>query len=151
MYEKLAGMTGTAETEASEFSEIYNLGVMVIPTNKECIRKDLNDVVYKTRREKFNAVIRHIEEANKTGQPVLVGTASVEASEVLSRMMKRANITHNVLNAKFHEQEAEIVARAGQRGAVTIATNMAGRVLTLNLVKECLILADFSFLALRAS
>ncbi len=127
MYEKLAGMTGTAETEASEFSEIYNLGVMVIPTNKECIRKDLNDVVYKTRREKFNAVIRHIEEANKTGQPVLVGTASVEASEVLSRMMKRANITHNVLNAKFHEQEAEIVARAGQRGAVTIATNMAGR------------------------
>ena len=127
MYEKLAGLTGTAETEASEFSEIYNLGVMVIPTNKECIRKDLNDVVYKTRREKFNAVIRHIEEANKTGQPVLVGTASVEASEVLSRMMKRANITHNVLNAKFHEQEAEIVARAGQRGAVTIATNMAGR------------------------
>jgi preprotein translocase subunit SecA len=116
MYEKLSGMTGTAETEASEFNEIYGLKVMVIPTNKPNIRVDIHDVVYKTRREKFNAVVREIEEANKQGQPVLVGTASVEASEVLS-----------VLNAKFHEQEAEIVANAGQKGSVTIATNMAGR------------------------
>lgn len=127
MYEKLSGMTGTAETEASEFNEIYGLKVMVIPTNKPNIRIDIHDVVYKTRREKFNAVIKEIEEANKKGQPVLVGTASVEASEVLSRMLKRSNITHSVLNAKFHEQEAEIVANAGQKGSVTIATNMAGR------------------------
>ena len=127
MYEKIAGMTGTAETEAAEFSEIYGLSVMIIPTNKACIRVDRNDVIYKTRREKFNAVLREVEEANKKGQPVLVGTASVEASEVLSRMFKRSNITHSVLNAKFHEQEAEIVARAGQKGSVTIATNMAGR------------------------
>lgn len=127
MYEKLAGMTGTAETEASEFSEIYGLSVMVIPTHKPNIRNDFNDVVFKTRREKFNAVINQIETANKEGQPVLVGTASVEASEVLSRMLKRSNIRHSVLNAKFHEQEAEIVANAGQKGAVTIATNMAGR------------------------
>ncbi|MDP4776786.1 MAG: preprotein translocase subunit SecA, partial [Opitutales bacterium] len=127
MYEKLSGMTGTAETEASEFNEIYGLKVMVIPTNKPNIRVDIHDVVYKTRREKFNAVVREIEEANKQGQPVLVGTASVEASEVLSRMLKRSNITHSVLNAKFHEQEAEIVANAGQKGSVTIATNMAGR------------------------
>lgn len=127
MYDKLSGMTGTAETEASEFHEIYGLSVMVIPTNKPCLRKDLNDVVFKTRREKFNAVVREIEAAHKKGQPVLVGTASVEASEVLSRFLKRANIVHSVLNAKFHEQEAEIVSRAGQKGAVTIATNMAGR------------------------
>ncbi len=127
MYDKLAGMTGTAETEASEFSEIYGLSVMVIPTHKPCIREDLNDVVFKTRREKFNAVVGEIETAHKKGQPVLVGTASVEASEVLSRMLKRADIVHSVLNAKFHQQEAEIVANAGQKGAVTIATNMAGR------------------------
>jgi preprotein translocase subunit SecA len=127
MYDKLSGMTGTAETEASEFNEIYGLSVMVIPTNKPNIRKDLNDVVFKTRREKFNAVQKEVEEANKRGQPVLVGTASVEASEVLSRFLKRANIVHSVLNAKFHEQEAEIVSRAGQKSAVTIATNMAGR------------------------
>jgi len=127
MYEKLSGMTGTAETEASEFSEIYGLSVMVIPTHKPNIRKDLNDVVFKTRREKFNAVVKEIEAANKEGQPVLVGTASVEASELLSRMLKRSNIVHSVLNAKFHEQEAEIVANAGRKGAVTIATNMAGR------------------------
>jgi preprotein translocase subunit SecA len=127
MYEKLSGMTGTAETEASEFNEIYGLSVMVIPTNKPNIRHDYNDVVFKTRREKFNAVIKEIEEAHKKGQPVLVGTASVEASELLARMLKRSNITHSVLNAKFHEKEAEIVARAGQKGAVTIATNMAGR------------------------
>jgi len=127
MYEKLAGMTGTAETEAAEFSDIYKLSVQVIPTNKPCIRIDNNDSIFKTRRDKFNAVVREIEEANKRGQPVLVGTVSVESSEVLSRMLKRAGIIHTVLNAKFHEQESEIVSRAGQRGAVTIATNMAGR------------------------
>lgn len=127
LYEKLSGMTGTAETEASEFSEIYGLSVMVIPTNRPNIRKDLNDVVFKTRREKYNAVVKEIEAAHKAGQPVLVGTASVEASEVLSRMLKRSNIVHSVLNAKFHEKEAEIVAKAGHKGAVTIATNMAGR------------------------
>ncbi|MDF9833595.1 preprotein translocase subunit SecA [Ereboglobus sp. PH5-5] len=127
MYEKLAGMTGTAETEATEFNDIYKLSVQVIPTNRPCIRIDKNDSIYKTRRDKYNAVVREIEAAHKRGQPVLVGTASVESSEVLSRMLKRANIVHTVLNAKFHAQEADIVARAGQRGAVTIATNMAGR------------------------
>jgi len=127
LYEKLAGMTGTAETEAQEFHDIYGLNVMAIPTNKPCLRIDKNDVIYKTRREKYNAAIEEISEANRRGQPVLVGTASVEASEVLSRMLKRKNIAHTVLNAKHHEQEAEIVAQAGQRGAVTIATNMAGR------------------------
>ena len=127
LYEKLAGMTGTAETEAGEFYDIYKLSVMAIPTHKACIRKDLNDVIFKTRREKYNAAVKDIEEAHRKGQPVLVGTASVEASEVLAKMLKRANIPHAVLNAKFHQQEAEIIARAGQRGAVTIATNMAGR------------------------
>lgn len=127
LYDKLAGMTGTAETEAGEFFEIYGLEVMVIPTHRPCIRVDRNDVIYKTRREKYNAVIEDISEAHRRGQPVLVGTTSVEASEVLSRMLRRTKIPHSVLNAKFHEQEAEIVTRAGQRGAVTIATNMAGR------------------------
>ncbi|MDX2109916.1 MAG: preprotein translocase subunit SecA [Verrucomicrobiota bacterium] len=127
LYEKLAGMTGTAETEANEFMDIYKLGVMVIPTNRPCIRKDQNDIIYKTRREKFNAAIEEIKVAHERGQPVLVGTVSVEASELLSRMLRRTNIVHTVLNAKFHQQEAEIIARAGQRGAVTIATNMAGR------------------------
>ncbi|ACB74961.1 preprotein translocase subunit SecA [Opitutus terrae] len=127
MYEKLAGMTGTAETEATEFNDIYRLAVQVIPTNKPCIRVDKNDSIFKTRRDKYAAVVREIEGANKRGQPVLVGTVSVESSEVLSRMLKRAGIIHTVLNAKFHAQEADIVARAGQRGAVTIATNMAGR------------------------
>ncbi len=127
MYEKLSGMTGTAETEATEFSDIYRLSVQVIPTNKPCIRIDKNDVIFKTRRDKYNAVLREIEGANKRGQPVLVGTTSVEASEVLSRMLKRAGVIHTVLNAKFHQQEAEIVSRAGLKGAVTIATNMAGR------------------------
>ena len=127
MYEKLAGMTGTAETEATEFNEIYRLVVVVIPTNKPCIRLDKNDSIFKTRRDKFNAVVKEIQLANTRGQPVLVGTVSVEASEVLSRMLRRANITHSVLNAKFHQQEAEIISRAGQRGSVTIATNMAGR------------------------
>ena len=127
MYDKLSGMTGTAETEASEFHEIYGLKVMVIPTNKPCLRIDQNDVIYKTRREKFAAVINEIKAAHEKGQPVLVGTASVESSEVLSRMLKHSKIAHNVLNAKFHQQEAEIVANAGLRGSVTIATNMAGR------------------------
>jgi len=127
MYDKLAGMTGTAETEAGEFHDIYRLGVMVIPTHRECIRKDLNDLMFKGRRQKYNQVLEDLTEANKRGQPVLVGTASVESSEVFSRMLKRANIRHTVLNAKFHEKEAEIVAQAGQQGAVTIATNMAGR------------------------
>jgi preprotein translocase subunit SecA len=127
LYKKLAGMTGTAETEAAEFENIYKLGVIVIPTNKPCIRADQNDVVYKTRREKYNAIINEIVERHRKGQPMLVGTASVEASEVLSRMLKRQGITHNVLNAKYHQQEAEIVSRAGQHGSVTIATNMAGR------------------------
>ncbi len=127
LYEKLAGMTGTAETEAQEFHDIYGLNVMAIPTNKPCRRIDKNDVIYKTRREKYNAAIAEIEAAHSRGQPVLVGTASVEASEVLSRMLKRKNIPHTVLNAKHHQQEAEIVAQAGQMGAVTIATNMAGR------------------------
>jgi preprotein translocase subunit SecA len=127
MYEKLAGMTGTAETEATEFNDIYRLSVQVVPTNKPCIRVDRNDSIFKTRRDKFAAVVREIEAANKRGQPVLVGTVSVESSEVLSRMLKRTGIIHTVLNAKFHQQEADIVARAGQRGGVTIATNMAGR------------------------
>ena len=127
LYEKLAGMTGTAETEANEFKDIYKLSVMVIPTNKPNIRVDDNDIIFKTRREKYNAVLEEIEAANKRGQPCLVGTVSVDSSEVLSRMLKRAKIPHSVLNAKYHAQEAEIVSRAGQRGAVTIATNMAGR------------------------
>jgi preprotein translocase subunit SecA len=127
LYKKLAGMTGTAETEATEFQNIYKLGVVVIPTNRPCVRADENDRVYKTRREKFNAIIDEIIERQRKGQPLLVGTVSVEASEVLSRMLQRKGVPHNVLNAKFHQQEAEIVARAGQRGAVTIATNMAGR------------------------
>ena len=127
MYEKLAGMTGTAETEAGEFHDIYRLGVMVIPTHRPCVRQDWNDLMFKGRRQKFNKVLEDLTEANKNGQPVLIGTASVESSEVFSRMLKRANIRHTVLNAKFHEKEAEIVSAAGQRGSVTIATNMAGR------------------------
>ncbi len=127
MYDKLAGMTGTAETEATEFHDIYTLNVAIIPTNEPCIRIDENDLIFKSRREKYNAAIDDIEIAHKKGQPVLVGTVSVEASELLGRMLRRRNIPHNVLNAKYHQQEAEIVARAGIKGAVTIATNMAGR------------------------
>lgn len=127
LYEKLAGMTGTAETEANEFKDIYKLDVMVVPTNRPNIRNDENDIIYKTRREKYNAVLEVIEEAHNRGQPCLVGTVSVDASEVLSRMLRRKKIPHSVLNAKYHAQEAEIVANAGQKGAVTIATNMAGR------------------------
>jgi preprotein translocase subunit SecA len=127
LYQKLAGMTGTAETEAAEFHDIYRLDVLPIPTNRPNCRVDENDQVFKTRREKFNAVIAKIEEAHTKGQPCLVGTASVESSETLARMLKRAKIPHSVLNAKFHEQEAEIVSLAGQLGAVTVSTNMAGR------------------------
>ncbi|MDP6490757.1 MAG: preprotein translocase subunit SecA, partial [Kiritimatiellia bacterium] len=127
MYEKLSGMTGTAETEANEFRDIYALDVVVIPTNRPVRRVDSNDRVYKSQREKFGAVIEEIREYHDRGQPVLVGTVTVDTSEVLSRMLKRAGIVHNVLNAKNHEAEAEIVTRAGQPGAVTIATNMAGR------------------------
>ena len=127
LYTKLAGMTGTAETEAAEFFDIYKLGVMTIPTNKPNIRKDADDSVYKTRREKFNAVVKEIKELHLQGRPVLVGTISVETSEMLSRMLKKEGLIHSVLNAKYHQQEAEIVSRAGQRGAITIATNMAGR------------------------
>ena len=127
LYLKLAGMTGTAETEAGEFYDIYKLGVLVIPTNKPCLRKDANDSVYKTRREKFNAVLNEIKTIHGQGRPILVGTISVEVSEMLSKMLSREKLIHSVLNAKYHQQEAEIVARAGQRGAITIATNMAGR------------------------
>ena len=127
LYEKLAGMTGTAETEVNEFHDIYRLDVNVIPTNQDVRRVDENDRIYKTRREKYNAAIDAIKQAYGRGQPVLVGTASVEASELMSRMLKLQKIPHTVLNAKYHMQEAEIVARAGLRGAVTISTNMAGR------------------------
>ena len=127
LYHKLAGMTGTAETEASEFLDIYKLGVLVIPTNRPVARADANDSVYKTRREKYNAVLKEIKEVHAKGRPMLVGTISVEVSEHLSHMLKREGIIHSVLNAKYHQQEAEIVSRAGQRGSVTIATNMAGR------------------------
>lgn len=127
MYDRLAGMTGTAETEANEFHDIYGLDVVVIPTNRPVRRVDSNDVIYKTQREKYKALIEEIADCHSRGQPVLVGTASVDTSEVISRMMKRAKIPHNVLNAKNHAAEAEIVMRAGQPGTITIATNMAGR------------------------
>jgi len=127
LYQKLSGMTGTAETEANEFHDIYKLDVVVIPTNRPIARVDLDDSIYKTRREKYSAIVKEIKAAHAKGQPVLVGTIAVESSELLSRMLKREGIVHNVLNAKFVQQEAEIVAGAGQRGAVTIATNMAGR------------------------
>ena len=127
MYQKLAGMTGTAETEAEEFSKIYNLEVVVIPTNRPMIRADFADLVFSTQRGKWNAVIDEIDEMHQLGRPVLVGTISVETSELLSGMLKRRGIKHDVLNAKFHERESQIVAQAGRSGAVTIATNMAGR------------------------
>jgi preprotein translocase subunit SecA len=127
MYDKLAGMTGTADTEAAEFAEIYKLEVMVIPTNRPMVRKDQSDVIYKTEKEKFKAAIEDIVERHRQGQPTLVGTISIEKSELLSEMLKKRGTPHNVLNAKHHEKEAEIVAQAGRKGAVTIATNMAGR------------------------
>ncbi len=136
MYEKLAGMTGTAATEAREFKEIYNLDVVVIPTNKPVIRIDHNDLVFKTHREKVNAIVREIEERYKKGQPVLVGTTSVEKSEELHKMLVKRRIPHSVLNAKHHEKEAEIIAHAGESGRVTIATNMAGRGVDIKLTEE---------------
>ncbi len=127
MYEKLSGMTGTAQTEASEFEEIYGLQIVEVPTNRPVARKDLNDVVYKTERAKFDAVIEQVLECHQKGQPVLVGTISIEKSETLSKLLARRGIKHEVLNAKYHEKEASIIAQAGKKGAVTIATNMAGR------------------------
>ncbi|MBQ7192413.1 MAG: preprotein translocase subunit SecA [Paludibacteraceae bacterium] len=136
MYNKLAGMTGTAETEAGEFWNIYKLDVVVIPTNKPVARKDMNDRIYKTKREKYNAVIQEIEAMVAQGRPVLVGTTSVEISELLSRILTMRKIPHNVLNAKLHQREAEVVAQAGRKGVVTIATNMAGRGTDIKLTQE---------------
>ncbi|HEY3279567.1 MAG TPA: preprotein translocase subunit SecA [Gemmatimonadales bacterium] len=140
MYEKLAGMTGTAETEETEFFDIYKLDVVVIPTNRPVRRVDKHDLVYKTRREKYNAIIEEIDRQHKRGLPVLVGTVNVDVSETLARMLKRRGMRHEVLNAKYHEREAEIVAQAGQPGSITIATNMAGRGTDIKLgpgVKQC--------------
>jgi len=142
MYKKLSGMTGTAETEADEFHQIYSLDVMVIPTNRPVRRADLNDQIYKTQREKFKAVIDDIKAAHARKQPILVGTVAVETSELLSRMLRRENIVHNVLNAKNHAREADIVANAGQPGAVTIATNMAGRGTDIKLHESVVYLKD---------
>ena len=127
MYKKLAGMTGTAKTEEDEFRDIYNMDVVVIPTNKPVIREDLEDQVYQHEKGKFNAIADKVAELHETGRPVLVGTISIEKSELISDMLKKRGIKHNVLNAKQHEKEAEIVAQAGRLGQVTIATNMAGR------------------------
>ena len=136
MYSKLAGMTGTAVTEAGEFWEIYKLDVVEIPTNRPISRKDHNDLIYRTMREKFNAVIEDVTQLSEAGRPVLIGTTSVEISELLSRMLKMRNIPHNVLNAKLHKKEADIVAEAGKPGVVTIATNMAGRGTDIKLTPE---------------
>ncbi len=136
MYHKLSGMTGTAATEEGEFNEIYDLDVTVIPTNRPIIRDDKEDLIFRTKREKYNATIDKIREYHEKGQPVLVGTTSVDVSETLSRILKRANIPHNVLNAKQHARESEIVKQAGQRGGVTVATNMAGRGTDIKLSKE---------------
>ena len=136
MYHKLAGMTGTAETEAGELWNIYELDVVVIPTNVQIIRDDREDLVYKTKREKYNSVIDEIAKLSKEGRPSLVGTTSVEISELLSRMLNMKGIKHNVLNAKLHQREADIVAMAGKPGQVTIATNMAGRGTDIKLPPE---------------
>src|SRR5436190_10344210 len=127
LYEKLSGMTGTAQTEAGEFNKVYNVGVIPIPTHRPMIRADKSDVIYKTEKAKFNAVVEDIAERHAQGQPVLVGTVSVENSEILSQLLRRRGIPHSVLNAKFHAKEAEIIAQAGRKDGVTVATNMAGR------------------------
>src|SRR4026207_1949759 len=127
MSKQLGGMTGTADTEAAEFAKIYNLDVNVVPTNRNMIRLDYADVVYRTEKEKFTAIVEEIRDCHERGQPVLVGTISIEKSERLAGYLSRNGIKHNVLNAKFHEKEAEIIAQAGRKAAVTIATNMAGR------------------------
>ena len=137
MYDKLAGMTGTAQTEATEFAEIYNLDVVSIPTNVKITRLDKNDLIFRTEAEKFNAVCKRIQEVSKTGQPILVGTASIEKSEHLHELLKAAKVPHTVLNAKQHEKEGKIVEDAGLKGAVTIATNMAGRGVDIKLPQEC--------------
>jgi preprotein translocase subunit SecA len=146
MYDKLAGMTGTAQTEATEFAEIYNLDVVSIPTNVPVTRDDKNDLIYKSEREKFNAVCDKIAELHKKGQPVLVGTASIEKSEKLHEILKQKKIPHTVLNAKQHEKEGKIIADAGQKGAVTIATNMAGRGVDIKLTKEILDLGGLAII-----
>ncbi len=146
MYDKLAGMTGTADTEAVEFKQIYNLDVFSIPTHMLMVRKDYPDFIYRTKKEKFHAIAEEIKELHRKGQPVLVGTISIENSELLSEMLKKQNIPHNVLNAKQHEQEAAIVAEAGQRGKVTIATNMAGRGTDIKLNAEVLELGGLHIL-----
>ena len=127
LYEKLSGMTGTAETEAAEFHSTYKLDVIVIPTHMPMVRRDFSDVIYRTLPEKWDAVVEEIKECHERGQPTLVGTVSVENSELIARRLQKEAVPHNVLNAKYHEREAEIVAQAGRKGAVTIATNMAGR------------------------
>ena len=127
MYEKLAGMTGTADTEAYEFQEIYNLETVVVPTHRPMVRNDMQDLVYRTAKEKYDAILADIRDCHERGQPVLVGTTSIENSELVSNLLKKAGLPHNVLNAKQHDREAEIVAQAGRPHQITIATNMAGR------------------------
>src|SRR5262249_13559967 len=127
LYAKLSGMTGTAQTEAGEFNKVYNVGVVPIPTHRPMIRDDRSDIIYKTERAKFTAVGQDIVERHTLGQPILVGTVSVETSEILSKLLRKQGVPHSVLNAKFHAKEAEIIAQAGRKGGVTVATNMAGR------------------------